>query len=284
MRKSEQTDKIVPELIKIQMALETVPKKGRNKFYDNSRYVILEDALAESVPKLNEAGIFLTQTVDQNCLLTTLLHTSGQWIESAIPLINKKGDDQGQGGSITYAKRYGLLSILGIPTEDDDGNIASQTTYNEKLKKHPEPIKPQSAFVKALPKELPNRAPGAATINKTEAASAIMANMKPQTNKWADYTLKTGKTKGQTIKQIGVDGAFRYREWLEEKEQTSDKPLRGDAVADLNALRAFQQECADANPAKVWRGNETPPTIEYESPTWKDEDMPKFDSDEKIPF
>lgn len=277
MRKSEQTDKIVPELIKVQMSLDIVIKKGKNPFYDHSQYVRLEDALAEAVPKLNNAGLFLSQTVDQNCLLTTLLHTSGQWIESAIPLINKKGDDQGQGGSITYAKRYGLLSILGIPTEDDDGNTASQSAYE---KMYPETkTKPQSAFAKILPKELPNRAPGADTWNPAEGHKPPT-----QSNKWADYTLKTGKTKGQTIKQIGVDGAFRYREWLEEKEQTSDKPLRGDAVADLNALRSFQQECSDANPAKVWKGNDTPPTTEYEPPTWKDEEMPKFDSDSEPPF
>lgn len=266
MRKSEQTDKIVTELIKIQMSLETVPKKGKNPHFGN-RYVELGDALSEAVPRLNESGIFLTQTVDQNCLLTTLLHTSGQWIESAIPLVNKKGDDQGQGGSITYAKRYGLLSILGIPTEDDDGNTASINEYK----------KPLDARKEDSPKHVPNRAPGADSFGNKEGppATATHSVSKPQTNKWADYTLKTGKTKGMTIKQIGIDGALSYRSWLEEKNE--EKPVRGAALDDLNALLSFQQECADANPAKVWRGNEPPTTTEYEEPRWDSEN-------EQIPF
>jgi len=31
-----------------------------------------------------------------------------------------------QGASITYARRYALISMLGLPTEDDDGNSASK--------------------------------------------------------------------------------------------------------------------------------------------------------------
>jgi len=30
------------------------------------------------------------------------------------------------GSGITYAKRYGLQSLLGLPSEDDDGNDASK--------------------------------------------------------------------------------------------------------------------------------------------------------------
>lgn len=126
---------------------------------------------------------------------------------------------------------------------------------------------------------LPNRAPGASLPNTGEALKMRNDAIDP---KWVNYILKTGKTKGETIKSIGIDGAMRYREWLEDKKKSNDKPLRGDALADLNALTAFQQECADANPAKVFRGNTPPPTIEYQEPKW-DEEMPKFDSDE-MPF
>lgn len=271
MRKSDQTDKIVEGLISIQKELKAVPKKGKNPHFGNS-YVELEDALAEAVPLLNKYNFYLAHTVDQNCLLTTLLHTSGQWIESAIPLINKKGDDQGQGGSITYAKRYGLLSILGIPTEDDDGNTASINEYK----------KPSNSPSAIPPKSRPNRAPGADAFGNKEGPISTETHSisQPQTKKWGDYTLKTGKTKGQTIKQIGTDGALRYRQWLEER----DTPPKGAAKDDLNAIIAFQQECADANPAKVFKGNPAPDTVEYKESSWRDEEMPKFDSDDSIPF
>lgn len=244
MRKSELVDKIIVALINVQSSLEAVPKKGKNPHFGNT-YVELEDALAEAVPKLNAQNIFLSQTVDQNCLLTTLLHISGQWIESAVPLVNKKGDDQGQGGSISYTRRYGLLSILGIPTEDDDGNTASVNDY----KKPPE-------VQRGTVPPIPNRAPG--------------ADVKPVNVKWSEYVLKTGKTKGQTIKSIGIDGAMRYRSWLEEKGD-----LKGASKEDYNALVGFQQGCAEANPSKTFRGNVAPPTTDYTEPSWADEPMPE---------
>jgi hypothetical protein len=183
MRKSENIDKIMPALLEAQKTLEAVPKKGKNLHFGN-KYAELSDVLAEVVPKLNSLNIFLTQTVDQNCLLTTFLHTSGQWIESAIPLINKKGDDQGQGGSITYAKRYGLLSILGIPTEDDDGNTASISHQPGKIHE-----------------SIPNRAPYQDNTTSTPKSGV-------------SYTFDFGKYAGKTIDSIKTSDLESYRNFL----------------------------------------------------------------------
>jgi len=65
----------------------------------------------------NEAGV-----------ITRLMHTSGQWIESTLWLPVGKADAQGVGAAITYARRYALQSILGVPAADDDGNAVSQPT------------------------------------------------------------------------------------------------------------------------------------------------------------
>ena len=35
-------------------------------------------------------------------------------------------DPQKQGSAISYAKRYGLQSIFGLPSDDDDGEIANK--------------------------------------------------------------------------------------------------------------------------------------------------------------
>jgi hypothetical protein len=43
-----------------------------------------------------------------------------------------KTDPQGMGSAITYARRYGLQSACGIPSEDDDGNAASAPMSKEK--------------------------------------------------------------------------------------------------------------------------------------------------------
>jgi hypothetical protein len=58
-------------------------------------------------------------------LETTMAHESGEWIMSRFPLLNNKGDMQGFGSSISYAKRYSLSAMVGVTSEDDDANAAS---------------------------------------------------------------------------------------------------------------------------------------------------------------
>jgi hypothetical protein len=54
------------------------------------------------------------------------LHESGEYVEGRTPVLTKDNTDpQKMGSGITYAKRYGLQSVFGLPSEDDDGNSAS---------------------------------------------------------------------------------------------------------------------------------------------------------------
>ena len=52
------------------------------------------------------------------------MHVSGQWVESEFVLPIVKQDPQAAGSAITYARRYALQSIAGIPTADDDAESA----------------------------------------------------------------------------------------------------------------------------------------------------------------
>ena len=56
---------------------------------------------------------------------TIIMHESGEFISGEFLLKCSKNDPQGMGSAITYARRYGLQSACGIPSEDDDGNAAS---------------------------------------------------------------------------------------------------------------------------------------------------------------
>lgn len=61
----------------------------------------------------------------QLTLLTRLMHASGQWIETATPIVVSENGAQALGSGITYSKRYALTALLGIAAdEDDDGNLA----------------------------------------------------------------------------------------------------------------------------------------------------------------
>lgn len=113
-----------------QKEVVTVSKDADNPFF-KSKYARLDKIMSEALPKLTAHGLAVSQLVDnidgQSALTTVLMHTSGQSIRSTMPLILSKGDPQGQGSAITYARRYSLAAILGIVIdEDDDGNKASQ--------------------------------------------------------------------------------------------------------------------------------------------------------------
>jgi hypothetical protein len=63
-------------------------------------------------------------------LRTVLMHSSGETIEDVCPLpINGGVSAQEFGSLVTYMRRYALVALLGIATEeDDDGNAASGNT------------------------------------------------------------------------------------------------------------------------------------------------------------
>lgn len=57
---------------------------------------------------------------------TRLMHSSGEWLQQDYFIPLGKMDAQAAGSAITYARRYALQAIAGIPAEDDDGNAATQ--------------------------------------------------------------------------------------------------------------------------------------------------------------
>ena len=65
-------------------------------------------------------------------LVTMLLHSSGQWMKSMIPVTNAKNTPQALGSCITYMRRYALSSMVGIAPGDDDDANAAQFSDNKK--------------------------------------------------------------------------------------------------------------------------------------------------------
>jgi hypothetical protein len=63
-------------------------------------------------------------------LRTVLMHSSGETLEDVCPLpMNGSVSAQEFGSLVTYMRRYALVALLGIATEeDDDGNHASGNT------------------------------------------------------------------------------------------------------------------------------------------------------------
>lgn len=114
-------------LAEFQSKVPEIKKEAENPFF-HSKYASLGNILTVIKPILAECKLVITQIpVGENELLTKIIHTeSGEIIEGTFKFPLAKNDPQGLGSAITYMRRYSLVAMLGLNTEDDDdGNAAS---------------------------------------------------------------------------------------------------------------------------------------------------------------
>jgi hypothetical protein len=96
-----------------------------------SKYADLSACVEAVIDALHANGFGLIQ-ITYECdsgvkVETRLLHESGDSINFGVlhvPAV--KSDPQGYGSALTYARRYSLMTALGLAPEDDDGNAASK--------------------------------------------------------------------------------------------------------------------------------------------------------------
>jgi hypothetical protein len=117
-------------LLEAQKAMPHVRKDDENPHFKN-KFASLNAVLDTVLPILNDKGLVLSQlptAVDgQPALRTVVIHAeSGESIEDTMLLVLAKNDPQAQGSALSYARRYSILSTLGLVTEDDDGAAASK--------------------------------------------------------------------------------------------------------------------------------------------------------------
>lgn len=117
-------------LLKAQKEIGAAKKGSVNPFF-HSKYADLGSVMEACKEALNTNGITVLQPVGHDehgdYVETVLLHDSGEYISSQMRLVATT-DVQKQGSTVTYARRYSLQSMLFIPSEDDDGNRASEPT------------------------------------------------------------------------------------------------------------------------------------------------------------
>ncbi len=124
------TQTLASALVAAQADMPAVAKDGTNPHF-HSKFVSLDNLIAQTRPVLNKHGLAIAQFPAHNelgapTLVTKLMHVSGESLEYAQPLFLPSQDMQKLGAAITYARRYGWASALGIASDDDDdGNHAS---------------------------------------------------------------------------------------------------------------------------------------------------------------
>lgn len=121
---------IYAKLFEIQQEIGAVSKDSKNPFY-NSKYFDINSLISQLMPLLKKHKVLLLQPVVNGEVVTRLMCVEKQnFVEGGIPL-PEIADPQKLGGAITYFRRYGLASLLGLAAEDDDGNM----TVNAATKK-----------------------------------------------------------------------------------------------------------------------------------------------------
>lgn len=80
---------------------------------------------------LADQGLVVIQTVaivenGETVLNTQLMHSSGEWVSSVLPVRAPSNDPQKMAAAITYARRTAYCAIVGLAADDDDDGAQAQ--------------------------------------------------------------------------------------------------------------------------------------------------------------
>ncbi len=148
-------------MVKVQQALVPACKDAENPF-SKSRYTTLNSVIEACRAALISNGIWVVQIpvpVEPGHLglMTKLVHaSSGQWQSSLMVMPLPKPDPQGYGSALTYARRYGLATLVGLVSELDDDAAAATPGRNRTAKaasaKPPAPSTAPDPVLSGLPR------------------------------------------------------------------------------------------------------------------------------------
>lgn len=158
---SPEIAELAKAMVKVQQALEPVHKDAENPFVKN-RYATLNAVIEACRDALIAQSVWVVQypvAVDAGRLglVTKLVHgESGQWQSSMMVMPLPKNDPQGYGSALTYARRYGLATLVGLVSEvDDDAEAAlpqrsrpAKANERERRPAEPKPVDPLACLPK----------------------------------------------------------------------------------------------------------------------------------------
>ena len=118
---------IATALVKAQSQFKPLEKDAENPFF-KSDYLTLSALLKNLIPILTQNDLAIIQPMrvdgDKTILITRLIHSSGEMIESEM-ILPGHADPQKLGSLISYYKRYQLQALLGVSTQDEDDDAQS---------------------------------------------------------------------------------------------------------------------------------------------------------------
>lgn len=132
MQTSENINELAAALSKAQSQMTGAHKSAANPFF-KSKYSDLASVIEAISKPFGDNDLAFVQGAGfcegMVRVTTRIIHASGQWVEDYTDLPPVKSDPQAFGSAITYAKRYGLQALAGVPSVDDDGNAAAESAH-----------------------------------------------------------------------------------------------------------------------------------------------------------
>jgi len=202
--KSENINELAAALAKAQSKIIGALKDSSNPFFKSS-YADLASVWDAIRGPLSENGLAVSQCIGihdgpngEICeiLQTTLMHSSGQWIDSFALVKPVKNDPQSQGSAITYMRRYALAAITGCPQIDDDGNLATRATPEVK----PQVVQAKKPLAEKIQEAFPNA-------------------------KVKSYSCNFGKYKGKNLQLENPTELLNYVKYLNDSAREKGKEL-----------------------------------------------------------
>jgi hypothetical protein len=132
-----ENNKLIEALVKAQLEIKAPAKDKVNPRFKTAYSSI--DAIYSAVNEpLAAHGLKITHTVEmvdgKPWLLTTLLHVSGEKLESRLMMFVEAQTSQGFASALTYSKRSGVSMLLALSSDtDDDGEVATQEQVQAKF-------------------------------------------------------------------------------------------------------------------------------------------------------
>lgn len=230
---SEQTNDLVSALVKASAEIKTAKKDAENPFF-KSRYSDLPSIVEACKSALLKNNLVVTQSTTllngATLLVTTLHHTSGQWIRGYYPVTAVKADPQAMGSAITYARRYALSAIVGVVSEDDDDGESAmgRSVYSAPKRNGIEYIEPVSRVTTQGNSEEP--------IKASASADGLID--------WKSVKIHFGKNKDMALGTLTPRSlSWWIREWTPQpfkgKTSPQDEILR--SALDQAALEVDEQ-------------------------------------------
>lgn len=195
MKMSDTIAELATALSKAQGMIDDATKTGLNPMF-KSRYADLaavRSVIREPLAVNDLVVMQFPRTSDNHVEVETMiLHKTGEFMSETLRLPVNKWDAQGIGSAITYGRRYGLMSMLSIASEDDDGNAAVQRpVVNEAAQAR------QSEAQNRLRERILDDLHAAAK-DGSEALRAKWASLAPEHRSWMG---------GDVLKELKAEGA-----------------------------------------------------------------------------